>query len=165
MMYLIINIFSFFIIFLLYLCKRNFFPGDIIFYEGLLFALSIGGLLQFTLYIFKVKIPILSAVLTFMLFTSLIPTILDRSVSITVLTSVETCITCNIEEIEESFHEIYIIDNNAVKKRLMEQIYSKNIEMSGEQYLMTERGKLVYSTLKFLTLLFNINDDYLSRSA
>ena len=41
----------------------------------------------------RIRLPIASASLAFLLFTSLVPTILDRSVSITVLTALDDCDT------------------------------------------------------------------------
>ena len=94
--------------FLLYLGKRNFFPGEIIFYEGILFVFFVGIVIQIVLYFFGIKVVILSASLAFVLFTSLVPTILDRSVSITVLTALVDCGKCHLKDINNIFNKIYI---------------------------------------------------------
>ena len=164
MHYVIVNISCFLIFFLLYLVKRNFFPGEVIFYEGVMFVFYIGIFIQALLYFLRIKVAILSASLAFILFTSLVPTILDRSVSITVLTALDSCDKCHLENINHIFNKIYIDENKAIKKRLLEQIYSKNVELSEEKYSFTERGEKVYSLIIFFTKLLKIDNSYLSKS-
>ena len=150
--------------FLLYIVKRNFFPGEIIFYEGLFFVIYVGIFLQVILYYFRIRLPIVTASLAFLLFTSLVPTILDRSVSITVLTALDDCGNCRIQDIHDTFNKIYINEIRAVEKRLAEQIYSKNVLLSDDSYSFTSRGQMVYNSIKYFTKLFAIDNSYLSKA-
>ena len=150
--------------FLLYIVKRNFFPGEVIFYEGLFFVIYVGIFLQVILYFLRIRLPIATASLAFLLFISLVPTILDRSVSITVLTALDDCDNCRIQDIQDTFNKIYIIENQAVEKRLAEQIYSKNVVLSEERYSITPRGEMVYNSIKYFTELFAIDNSYLSKA-
>ena len=145
-----------------YIAKRQFLPGDFIFYEGLMVGLIAGLIIQFCIAFFYAKIPILSSVLLFILFTSLGPTILDRSVSITVLAALKSCEVCSKNKIETQFVEIYLFKNQAIKKRLNEQIASGNIIKKQDSFSLTERGNFIFKIIQLATWIFKIPDTYLN---
>ncbi len=164
MKYLIINLLIFILLLFLYFIKRHVFPGSILFYEGLIFGALVGILLQILLFFLKIHIPISSGILLFILFISIGPTILDRSVSITVLTSIKSCSDCSTNKIKEQFFKIYFEENKAIEKRLKEQVLSGNVNETNEKYNLSNRGVVVYEFLRYLTTLFNIKTGYFDES-
>ena len=164
MKYIVANLITFILLILIYIIKRNFFPSDIIFYEGLVLALIAGLMIQLCFYFLSLKIINLSGVLLFVIFTSLGPSILYRSVSITVLTSLKNCQKCDRSTINKHFVEMYLVKNKAIDKRLSEQMASGNVIIKNGNFILTDRGNFVYSIIKFVTKTFNITDTYINAS-
>lgn len=156
--------FLFFLFFnLIYIIKRHFFPGKIIFYEAN-FLLLILILIVFVFTINK-KLNaeyILPAYLSSLLFISLVPTIIDRSVSITVLGSIAKYSQgTTIDSVKSNFNKIYIIKNEAVEKRIIEQLNSNNIYVKNKNYYLTRKGEIVVFSIKKFTKLYNIDTSYI----
>ena len=151
----------FFVFILLMFTKRLLFPSQIIFYEGLIVCF----LYFIFIYMFKI-LNFDKSIILFLIcviFWSLVPTILDRSVSITILGNLKVDQSKTIVEIKEDFNETYLIKNNAVEKRIDEQIASGNIIRSKDGYQLTQRGYFNKKVLIFLTKFFNIKKDYITR--
>lgn len=149
---------SFLIYSIVMLIKRNIWPSTIIFYEGIIVAF-----LLFTIIIFiqnkkHVERNIISLLIC-VLFWSLGPTILDRSVSITVIGSLRNQPKL-ITELDEIFVNLYVVENLAVKKRLYEQIESGNIEkVLNGKYRLTKKGFIIAEYIELLSVLFNVNQN------
>lgn len=140
--------------------KRKFFPSDIIFYEGIYMAFIFCVLIFF----FK-KLNLDKTVVLFLIsiyFWSIVPTILDRSVSITVLGSLSSSKQLTIEELNTQFISTYVYNNEAVKKRILEQKFNKNINLIDNKYSLTKKGDFTKKIIIFTTELFNISTDYIS---
>ena len=92
--------------------KRLWFPSEIIFYEGIFCAFAfivLVALMNLTCRFVR-RDSLLPALLMMLMFTSLIPTILDRSVSIAVLTAINECgKTCDTKSLTEMFYDSYIL--------------------------------------------------------
>lgn len=150
-----------FIIFLvIMIIKRKFFPSEIIFYEGIYMAFIFCVLVFF----FK-KLNLDKTLVLFLIsiyFWSIVPTILDRSVSITVLGSLSSSKQLTIEELNTQFIRTYVYDNEAVKKRILEQKFNKNINLIDNKYFLTKKGDFTKKIIIFTTELFNIPTDYIS---
>ena len=159
--YFKIIIFLFVYIFIM-LLKRNFLPADIVFYEGI----SVCFLMCIIIYICKFlmldKIIILFLICIY--FWSLGPTILDRSVSITVLGKLSESQSFSINELNNDFKEIYVYKNGAVNKRLAEQVYNGNVVKKNSKYRLTKKGIFTKKIILLMTNLFNIDDNYIKRT-
>ena len=144
------------------LLKRNFLPADIVFYEGI----SVCFLMCIIIYICKFlmldKIIILFLICIY--FWSLGPTILDRSVSITVLGKLSESQSFSINELNNDFKEIYVYKNGAVNKRLAEQVYNGNVVKKNSKYRLTKKGIFTKKIILLMTNLFNIDDNYIKRT-
>ena len=105
------------------------------------------------------------SLLLLILFNSLVPTILDRSVSITVLgTLKESSRPLSEEEIGSTFNQIYVVDQNAVGVRLREQIANGNINKNeNETYELTKKGVFTSDMLSITTKIFNVNSAYIDQ--
>ena len=53
-------------------------------------------------------------------------------------------------------------DNEAVKKRILEQKFNKNINLIDNKYFLTKKGDFTKKIIIFTTELFNIPTDYIS---
>lgn len=154
-------LFLFFVFILLMFFKRLLFPSQIIFYEGLIVCF-----LYFTFILWFKILTFDKSIILFLIcvnFWSLVPTILDRSVSITILGNLKVDQSKTIVEIKEDFNEIYLVKNNSVKKRIDEQIASGNIIENNDGYQLTQRGNFNKKVLIFLTRFFRINESYITR--
>tara|TARA_B100000795_G_C22798215_1_gene440462 strand:+ start:806 stop:1348 length:543 start_codon:yes stop_codon:yes gene_type:complete len=146
--------------------KRQFFPSDIIFYESILFSglfICILAILSFRLKIIKANM-LFPSLLLITLFNTLVPTILDRSVSITVLATLRNCNTeCDQQYISREFQRVYLVDNSAINKRLLEQLSSGNIVLIDDAFELTKKGEFVLKTVSNLTDFFNIERSYIDQ--
>lgn len=147
--------------------KRQLYPSSIIFYEGAIvgaiFILIIAIINQRFMFL-KIH-TLLPAFLLIILFNSIIPTILDRSVSITVLGTLNACEkNCNIEHLQSEFTRIYLKKNQSVKKRVNEQISSNNVKELDGIYSLTIKGEITLKIMSELTDLFNIKRSYIDQN-
>jgi len=103
--------------------------------------------------------------LLLILFNSLVPTILDRSVSITVIgTLKESSHPLSEEEIRYKFNQVYVVDQNAVGVRLREQMANGNINKNeNEEYELTKKGLFTSDMLSITTKFFNVNSAYIDQ--
>jgi len=156
-----------------YILKRQFDPAPIIFYEGLkLVAICfIVGVIA----IFAVRkihgsletlwIPAVIAALFFNYsFMITIPSLLDRSISITVIGADAKAGSsgATLEELNQDFMDVYVDGDRQVKKRLEEQMAGKHIVNENGRYVLTPKGRFVYDTNVFLAKLYNISMRYVN---
>ena len=155
----VIFLFTFFLIIMFF--KRILFPSDIIFYEGLIssFIYSILILLTRVINLDKTIILFLACVL----FWSLGPTILDRSVSITIIGKLDEKKAVSLLDLNEDFKDVYLIKNNAVLKRLDEQIKTGNVEFINGKYKLTKKGVFSKRALKWFTNFYNIDSTMVTK--
>ena len=155
-----------------YALKRHIFPSEIVFYESILFSflfMFFVGILAKYFFNFSEKYKLFFSLypsfLLLILFNSLVPTILDRSVSITVIgTLKESSYPLSDEEIRYKFNQIYVVDQNAVGVRLREQLASGNIHKNeNEEYELTKKGRFTSDMLWLTTKFFNVNSAYIDQ--
>jgi len=169
---------------LLFVAGRQLAPGEIVFYSGIAYIfLSLplilattyivnwllrkcaSGWLQETICPFQFEI-VFPAIISFLLlsysFVITIPALLDRSISIFMISVIaqERDEGVGEDAIQDIFLAGYVDGKSVVRKRLNEQLASRNIVMEKGTYKITERGKFVYRVNVFLADLFNIDDKY-----
>ena len=95
----------------------------------------------------------------------MVPTILDRSVSITVIgTLKESSHPLSEEEIRYKFNQVYVVDQNAVGVRLREQMANGNINKNeNDEYELTKKGVFTSDMLLITTKFFNVNSAYIDQ--
>jgi len=147
---------------LIMIIKRHIIPSQIVFYEGIymaFFYFCIIHLIKKNIY--TLEKCIIGFLICF-IFWSLVPTIVDRSVSITVIGSLRQK-QRNFKEINSIFISKYVYENDAVKKRLVEQISNGNvIEDDNKNYSLTKKGMLTAHIIDYMAKIFNVNDDFIS---
>lgn len=156
---------------IIFAIKRNIIPGDIIFYESfqiafvyifILFLIS-----NFTIMFPKkfIETTLYSSFLLIILFNVTIPTILDRSVSVTVIGSLKkSAVPLSLEEIRNNFQEIYVLQQDAVNIRLKEQIANGNIQRNDEgNFYLTKKGEFISQIMLGMSNAFNVNTAYIDQ--
>ncbi len=160
----------------LYIADRHIIDARIVFYDGLI---CLGFTVFFYVLIWVVfvtrrgsspsswhagRIPL--AILIFALlgyaFIITIPSLLDRSISLYILSSVEAAGSngATKPQIEDWFYRGFIERNDAVGKRLHEQIVTGNISYEGNSYHLTHNGMMTYKIYRGLVGLFNTDPRY-----
>jgi predicted transcriptional regulator len=106
-----------------------------------------------------------SSFLLIILFNVTIPTILDRSVSVTVIGSLKKSdVPLSLEEIRNNFQEIYVLQQDAVNIRLKEQIANGNIQRNDEgNFYLTKKGELTSQIMLGMSNAFNVNTAYIDQ--
>ena len=142
--------------------KRQIFPSNIVYYEGIIIAFLYYIFLNILIRnIFNIEKCIIGFLLCFN-FWALVPTIIDRSVSITVIGSLRER-AHSLDELNIKFTEKYVYKNEAVKKRLYEQESNGNIKTdSNNKYYLTKKGIFTAKIIEMLAKVFNVNDDFIS---
>ena len=156
---------------IVYAIKRNIFPNDIVFYESILFSFFFFLILFLFLKSFEIRFnkiisySILPSFLLVTLFNAMVPTILDRSVSITVLGTLKKSeSSVGIDHINKSFQQIYVINENAVEIRLKEQIANGNVVQNDfDEYALTRKGEFITDVMLYLTNIYNLNNSYVDQ--
>ena len=93
------------------------------------------------------------------LFWSIGPTIIDRSVSVSILGNLyQANKPLSVNEINNGLLDIYIKDNYQTNKRLAEQIYLGNIFKNKSNYSLTLKGKNLTKFYKKITKYFNLDN-------
>ena len=65
------------------------------------------------------------------------------------------------EEIKNTFYNNYFEKDDAIGRRIEEQLITGNIEEKNKKYFLTSRGKNTYKMLFLLSELFNIHNKYI----
>ena len=169
---ILISVFILIIFCFSYAFKRHIFPSEIVFYESILFSfLFMIFLTIFIKWLFsfgasqKIISSLYPSLLLLILFNSLVPTILDRSVSITIIGALkESSHPLSEEEIRHKFNQVYVLDQNAVGVRLREQMANGNINKNeNEEYELTKKGVFTSDMLSVTTKFFNVNPAYIDQ--
>lgn len=93
------------------------------------------------------------------IFWSLFPTIIDRSISIKILGNLEKENSfISLGEINQNLLDTYINVDYQTRKRLSEQIYLGNIIEKNKKYKLTSKGKFFTRFHRFLVRYFNLED-------
>ena len=91
-------------------------------------------------------------------FNLTVPAIVDRSVTVYLLNSLDNSNDGMTEqEIQREFMHTYFDENYAVRKRLREQVDSGNVRYDGDRYHVTKDGRTIMTTVRFLSMLYNLD--------
>ena len=168
-MFLIIFIINFILFNFLLIIKRQLNP-NIIFYEGIYIAI-ISSILVFSLFfvfdkkkLFK-KIndyfyQVIISFLLILMFHIIIITIVDRSISVFMLSEINKH-KPNKEHIIQSFKNQFTLE--AVEKRIYEQIKINNIKVLNtennleESYVITSKGLIYINFFQVINKIFNLD--------
>lgn len=153
---------------ILYILKRWLSPAPIIFYEGLLLAIYffvlglVGTVIARKLHrrLTAYWIPaVIAAFLFNYAFVITIPSLLDRSISITLIGAVaeggDKGVT--FDALNRLFFESYMDGDRQVRKRLTEQMAGNHIVEHDGSYSLTPKGRFIFETNLFLARLYRID--------
>ena len=91
-------------------------------------------------------------------FNLTVPAILDRSVTVYLLNSLDNSQNGMTEqEIQREFMHIYFDENYAIRKRLHEQVESGSVRYDGDRYHVTKDGRTIMMIARFLSNLYNLD--------
>ena len=144
----------------------------IFFYKGILYLIVISIVLITILLIYKkyknyfdikdIIIIILLFFLTNILVFGMIPTTIDRSISVFMLNSINKE-ELSKKEIEKIFIDEYVYKNKAFEKRINEQITTGTIKKNSKgKYTLTKKGKSLLKLFKMINKIYNINSKLLN---
>jgi len=142
---------------------------DVLFYRGI-GLLLISSIFLFAVMVFYKKISngfftlrdiILALVLFFcvnLTFFTHLPVTAERSISVFLLDyfNKNSDRYLTKEEVTKIFIDKYLYEDNAMEKRLNEQIFSGNIEKKGENYKISEQGRSLMKFYRLIRAVFNI---------
>jgi len=165
---------SFVFFILVYAIKRHLFPSPIIFYEGIIVAAvtaSIFCLSYFVVtyrnasdrYVVRGSVFLLLASLSLnYAFIVTFPALLDRSISMTLLSVVDQVPAgkISIESLNDEFIRIYVAGDTQTRKRVEEQVATGNFHVKDGYIEITERGRRFASAFRIMATLFNLTRTY-----
>jgi len=95
-------------------------------------------------------------------FVITIPALLDRSISIFIISAITESGDKGItnKELQNIFIEKYIEGTSTINKRLHEQIVTGNILFRNNKYFITDKGVFTYKFNQIAADLLNIDDKY-----
>ena len=100
---------------------------------------------------------------TLMLHT-LILTSLDRAISVYFISMMnDNNISLSKEEIKKKFFIEYFESDQAIERRIEEQLITGNIEEINNKYIITQRGERIFVMFKYLSKIFNIKNNYVPK--
>lgn len=159
-----------------YIVARQINPDPIVYYSGLRVVIYSTIVFCGTLWLLRRGLPLKTAWLNlqFVLpivvikvllgysFVITIPSLLDRSISIYIISAVaqsgERGLT--LPEIQQGFLRSYVEGTTTVEKRLHEQLVSKNFTERDGRYRITGRGEFTYRVNRGMARLFRIPPKY-----
>jgi hypothetical protein len=102
-----------------------------------------------------IAIVLLSASLNLLFFVT-VPVTLDRSISIFLLNDLEKQHTRNKKELTDIFVSEYVYVQDAVGRRIFEQISSGNIIVENDKIELTRRGEIFLMFTRVIDYLYGI---------
>lgn len=156
---------SFIFFLLIYFLKRNYFPAEILYNEGIFISVVCASLFSIPFFLRKLRYCFLILFLSFLInysFIATFPTLIDRSISIMILNTIDVNNEIKKEDLKDSFLENYVGYKNfhQIDKRIDEQISIKNISEKEGLYKLTTKGKNFLNFTNFLKKIFSINISY-----
>ena len=156
-----------FLLFLfIYYLKRNLFPELIIYNEGIFIAFVSAFIFIVPFFIIKKNYFVFLFALCFLInytFIATFPTLIDRSISIMLLKSLQNAKQLNLSEMKSTFSKNYANYRNIyqVDKRLEEQMRIENIYLDKEgNYNLSMKGKLFLNFTDLIAKVFNLKRSY-----
>ena len=149
--------------------SRWLFPSVIIYYEFLIISTICFTLFLFTGIITRkyllvtvrdiVMTCLLSVVSSYAIFIT-VPALLDRSISLYIVAVLSKENAGTIEQINRWFVDGFVYENEAIPKRLNEQVVSGNVVEIDGCYYLTERGKRMMAVNRSLVKIFQVDPRY-----
>jgi hypothetical protein len=149
--------------------------GSVFFYRGLVLLAIIGLVVAGVL--FALRQTILRGVLTIrdillilslllsvnVVFFTHLPVTADRSISVFMLAWMNRADgPLTPAEIEDGIVQEYVIDREAIAKRLDEQLVTGTLVAEGDGYVLSDEGRSLIALYEFIVRVFNIDTDNLS---
>ena len=143
---------------------------EVLMYRGIVFIFMAGVLAAVLMFLCKQKWESLfdfkDVILMFlgfccvnMVFFTLVPVTVERSVSVFTLSYMEENPgVYTVEDMEDIFQEKYVCEFKAFDKRFTEQIVSGNVEKTQEGYVLNDRGKFTVKFFRAVSSLFGTDE-------
>jgi predicted transcriptional regulator len=142
--------------------KRSHLP-QILFFEGIIIMLIVNVIILIALksfYYAKFKKEFVHyfyqsiiASLLILTFHTTVITIVDRSISVHILSYIQSNPNTSFDKVSKNINIIF--SDDGLKKRISEQISIGNIEKKDNYYILTNKGKIFYYTFGVINNLFN----------
>lgn len=95
-----------------------------------------------------------------------LPTIIDRSISLFVLSRMEGgSAGVPVEDLQASFIKGYVHNYSAICRRLDEQLISGNVVFQNNKYYLTKNGEDILKVLRWIARLVKRNEYYITDSS
>lgn len=164
--------FVFFLV--IYVLKRHLSPASIIFYEGIgIGAVSAALFVALFRYITSFRplspvalkgifLPFVSLFLLNYAFIITFPTLLDRSISITLISVLDKAPEgrLTVSELNNAFLTRYVAGDTQTKKRISEQVATGNMRIDNDVVEITPRGRFFAQIHRLMARAFNIPRTY-----
>ena len=149
--------------------------GSVFFYRGLVLLALVGFVAATVLFVLRQTVLrgllgirdillVLSLLLSVnVVFFTHLPVTADRSISVFMLAWMNRADNpLTADEIEQGIVQEYVIDREAIAKRLEEQLVTGTVVPSGEGYVLSDEGRSLVALYELIARLFNIDTDNLS---
>ncbi len=99
---------------------------------------------------------------THLFFFCLVPVTIERSISVYLLNELNKEALTK-DDFEQKFIEKYVYENDAVGKRLDEQIYTGTITSNKRhEYSLNKKGQVFYNLFKWINKIYHVNSNVLT---
>lgn len=92
------------------------------------------------------------------------PTVMNRSLSLYILSRIDTADGQSFEEVQEGFMDGYINNYSTVCRRLDEQLSSGNVYFNEGRYAISKKGKRILSILQAIAAVTGQDPYYVQRT-
>jgi hypothetical protein len=155
-----------FLVFIL-LFQTPFLSGMVLFYRGIVFLTLVTFVVALIFRICWRHNIASSAVIFFcitLVFFTHLPVTAERSISVFLLgyMNKNSSKTVSTDELSRAFTDTYVNEQQALSKRLNEQIATGTIVKGGDGYTITPRGKLLMRLYSWIADIFKIKKNNLS---
>ena len=99
-----------------------------------------------------------------LLLHTLILTSIDRAISVFFISLMnEEKIGLTKKEIKDNIYENYFEKDQAIERRIKEQLITKNIIQLDDKYIISKRGEFMFNTFAILSKIFNIKNNFIPK--
>ncbi len=150
------------LLFTLILSIKRWYLPQILFFEGIITILIVNIIILVILksfYYYKLRKDFLHyfyqsiiASLLILIFHTTVVTIVDRSISVYILSYIQNNPNTSFDKVSKNINIIF--SKNGLKKRFSEQISIGNIEKKDNYYILTNKGNFLYHSFGVINKLF-----------
>ena len=96
-------------------------------------------------------------------FISVVVVSLDRSISVLMLCEMADCPSQSFskEDLDNVYSSLYVNKYDPIKRRIEEQVASKNIELINGEYKITETGQRTVALFRFISKFYPVSKDFI----